>query len=196
MADIVEDESRCSVDRSDCVPHATNMHIQKLKVRPKKSAHSEPVALFQRYPNYPTAATVSLCTPELTTMLGCWAAKNDLTTTGACAESAKALYDCMRTTVWVVHQFFPVSDHIFWVAADGWQTAQTNDQLPPRKVEQSIKIIILGKWTKPWMTMIDIGTKSAMQHNSSLEYKFTTCRLSHGPPATDVVPSSLILRTT
>ena len=32
-------------------------------------------------------------------MLGCWAAKNDMMTTGACAESAKALYDCMRTTV-------------------------------------------------------------------------------------------------
>ncbi|KAF9653053.1 hypothetical protein BDM02DRAFT_3087845 [Thelephora ganbajun] len=56
------------------------MHIQKLKVRPKKNA------------------AVSLCAPELATMLGCWAAKNNMTTTGACAESAKALYDCMRTT--------------------------------------------------------------------------------------------------
>ena len=49
-------------------------------------------------------AAVSLCAPELATMLGCWAAKNDMAMTGACAESAKALYDCMRTTVRAVHR--------------------------------------------------------------------------------------------
>jgi hypothetical protein len=72
------------------------MHIQKLKVRPKKS---EDMLLSCEFPDHFAGAAVSLCAPELATMLGCWAAKNDMATTGACAESARMLYDCMRTTV-------------------------------------------------------------------------------------------------
>lgn len=135
---------------------------------------------------------VSLCTPELTTMLGCWAAKNDLATTGACAESAKALFDCMRTTARLVHHLCFVSDHSFGVIADGWQAAPANDQLPPCTAEQGFKII-LGEGTKLGMTTIDRG--ASFPCHILPEYKFTTCRLSRGPPATDVVLSPLILRT-
>jgi len=89
------------------------MHIQKLKVRPKKSVD---ILFIMDYPDHFLGAAVSLCAPELATMLGCWAAKNDMTATGACAESAKALYDCMRTTVGVVYHrwvfFFFASDQI------------------------------------------------------------------------------------
>jgi len=98
VADIVE-EVFCRSPR----PHAANMHIQKLKVRPKKSVHRLLFQLFCAFSNCFADATVSLCAPELATMLGCWAAKNDMTTTGTCAESAKALYDCMRTTVRIVN---------------------------------------------------------------------------------------------
>ncbi|KAI0078176.1 hypothetical protein K474DRAFT_1594620 [Panus rudis PR-1116 ss-1] len=55
------------------------MHIKKLKVRPRK--------------NVPQ----SYCARELSTMLSCWAATNDLKNTGACAEAATALFTCMRT---------------------------------------------------------------------------------------------------
>jgi len=134
------------------------MHIQKLKVRPKKSAHGPFVVDYSAHFDRFAGAAVSLCAPELTTMLGCWAAKNDLTTTGTCAESAKALYDCMRTTVRVVYYpRFRLCDHIPFAAADGWQTAPTDDQLPPRPPEQGVEIIG-GEWTKLEVTMIDHDT--------------------------------------
>ena len=101
VADIVEE---CAIPSITTSPHAANMHIQKLKVRPKKSADS---LFILGYPDHLSGAAVSLCAPELATMLGCWAAKNDMTTTGTCAETAKALYDCMRTTVGVFnHRWF------------------------------------------------------------------------------------------
>jgi hypothetical protein len=40
-----------------------------------------------------------MCAPQLAVMLGCWAATNDLASTGACSEAAQTLFQCMRTTV-------------------------------------------------------------------------------------------------
>ncbi|THV06518.1 hypothetical protein K435DRAFT_711327 [Dendrothele bispora CBS 962.96] len=56
------------------------IHIKNLKVRPKK------------------AAVNTMCGAQLTTMLGCWAATNDLHSTNACRDTAQALFHCMRTT--------------------------------------------------------------------------------------------------
>lgn len=42
---------------------------------------------------------VNICGPQLATMLGCWAATNDLHAKGQCIEAAQDLYNCMRTTV-------------------------------------------------------------------------------------------------
>jgi hypothetical protein len=39
------------------------------------------------------------CNQQLTEMLSCWAATNDLDGTRDCATVAKALHDCMRTAV-------------------------------------------------------------------------------------------------
>ncbi|OCH95635.1 hypothetical protein OBBRIDRAFT_788188 [Obba rivulosa] len=55
------------------------MHIKKLKVRPRKVAGQ------------------TLCGPQLTSMLSCWAASSDLLSTGKCQDAAKELYECMRT---------------------------------------------------------------------------------------------------
>ncbi|KAF9818905.1 hypothetical protein IEO21_02443 [Rhodonia placenta] len=55
------------------------MHIKKLKVRPRKE-HAKAV-----------------CGVQLASMLGCWAASGDTHSVGPCQESAKALYECMRT---------------------------------------------------------------------------------------------------
>ncbi|KAF9533385.1 hypothetical protein CPB83DRAFT_782908 [Crepidotus variabilis] len=55
------------------------IHIKKLKVRPKK------------------AAQTTMCAPELTSMLACWAATGDTFNHNACQESAKNLFQCMRT---------------------------------------------------------------------------------------------------
>ncbi|KAF5345204.1 hypothetical protein D9758_009651 [Tetrapyrgos nigripes] len=56
------------------------IHIKNLKVRPKK------------------AGVTVMCAPQLTTMLGCWAASGDLHSVGACQEAAQDLFRCMRTT--------------------------------------------------------------------------------------------------
>ncbi|KAI0315532.1 hypothetical protein OF83DRAFT_728297 [Amylostereum chailletii] len=57
-----------------------SIHIPKLKVRPQKNI------------------SPSACSPELAAMLGCWAATTDVMSTGACAQSARTLFECMRTT--------------------------------------------------------------------------------------------------
>lgn len=97
VADIVEEKVFC---RSPRIPprdeHAHSKTQGSTKEKYGRNIYHE---LFRVFPDRCSGAAVSLCAPELTTMLGCWAAKNDLTTTGACAESAKALYECMRTTV-------------------------------------------------------------------------------------------------
>ena len=41
----------------------------------------------------------NICGAQFATMLGCWAATNDLHATGPCTEAAQDLYNCMRTTV-------------------------------------------------------------------------------------------------
>ncbi|KIM80865.1 hypothetical protein PILCRDRAFT_72687 [Piloderma croceum F 1598] len=56
------------------------MHIQKLKVRPRKRVGK------------------NICGAQLATMLGCWAATNDLHSRGPCTEAAQDLFHCMRTT--------------------------------------------------------------------------------------------------
>ncbi|KAF7978113.1 hypothetical protein HWV62_1530 [Athelia sp. TMB] len=56
------------------------MHIKNLKVRPRKNA------------------TPSICSAQLTAMLGCMAATGDLHTTTTCADAASQLFNCMRTT--------------------------------------------------------------------------------------------------
>ncbi|KAI0646856.1 hypothetical protein C8Q79DRAFT_908135 [Trametes meyenii] len=55
------------------------MYIEKLKVRPRQAAAIRP------------------CTTQFAAMLACWSASSDLMSTGPCAESAKALLQCMRT---------------------------------------------------------------------------------------------------
>lgn len=83
-------------------------------------------------------------------------------------------------------------DQILRVTAHGWQTTPTNGQLPPRAAEQGVEVILRER-TKLEMTIVDRGT--SLPCRIIPEYKFTTCRLSHGPPATDVLPFPLILRT-
>ncbi|KIK03846.1 hypothetical protein K443DRAFT_676500 [Laccaria amethystina LaAM-08-1] len=56
------------------------IHIKKLKVRQRKAA-----------------ATV-MCAPQLSAMLGCWAATDDIHSIGKCREDAEKLFQCMRTT--------------------------------------------------------------------------------------------------
>ncbi|RDB24305.1 37S ribosomal protein mrp10, mitochondrial [Hypsizygus marmoreus] len=56
------------------------IHIKNLKVRPRKNV------------------TQNMCGTQLAAMLGCWAATDDLGSTGLCEDSAKALFQCMRTT--------------------------------------------------------------------------------------------------
>ncbi|KAF8610085.1 hypothetical protein BDV93DRAFT_601151 [Ceratobasidium sp. AG-I] len=56
------------------------MKIQNLRVRPRKAVANTP------------------CAGELATMLGCWASSGDIKSAGACAEAAKVLHDCMRTS--------------------------------------------------------------------------------------------------
>ncbi|GAA6062158.1 hypothetical protein JCM10212_002370 [Sporobolomyces blumeae] len=53
------------------------MHIQKLKVKPRKVPYVQPCAL------------------ELTAMLGCWASSGDVTSMKECKESALRLSECM-----------------------------------------------------------------------------------------------------
>lgn len=40
-----------------------------------------------------------MCAPQLSAMLGCWAATNDIHSIGKCQEDAEKLFQCMRTTV-------------------------------------------------------------------------------------------------
>ncbi|PPQ89118.1 hypothetical protein CVT25_006490 [Psilocybe cyanescens] len=56
------------------------IHIEKLKVRPRK------------------AAQAAVCSPQLASMLACWAAHSDLHSVGPCQEHAQTLYNCMRRT--------------------------------------------------------------------------------------------------
>ncbi|KAM0748615.1 hypothetical protein T439DRAFT_68705 [Meredithblackwellia eburnea MCA 4105] len=51
------------------------MHIPKLKVKPKRTAHIQPCAL------------------ELTAMLGCWASSGDLNSVNQCRDAAKKLHE-------------------------------------------------------------------------------------------------------
>ena len=76
------------------------MYIEKLKVRPRKSTCST-CCVCRNRPELTRRAAVPFnpCVAELSTMLSCWTAKGDLQNTGACAETAKMLFDCMRTTV-------------------------------------------------------------------------------------------------
>ncbi|KAH9934892.1 uncharacterized protein B0H18DRAFT_978844 [Fomitopsis serialis] len=55
------------------------MQFKKLKVRPRKEAN------------------LTVCGPQLALMLNCFTAKNDIHGMGPCQDSAKALFDCMRT---------------------------------------------------------------------------------------------------
>ncbi|ELU44875.1 CHCH domain-containing protein [Rhizoctonia solani AG-1 IA] len=57
------------------------MKIERLRVRPRKAAVNTP------------------CAAELATMLGCWASSGDIKSAGACAEAAKVLHECMKTSV-------------------------------------------------------------------------------------------------
>ncbi|PAV23220.1 37s ribosomal mitochondrial [Pyrrhoderma noxium] len=54
------------------------MHIKKLKVRKVKAGYQTP------------------CAVETLAMLSCWAASKNGSNVQACAESAKALSECMR----------------------------------------------------------------------------------------------------
>ncbi|KAG8872856.1 hypothetical protein FRB97_007291 [Tulasnella sp. 331] len=67
--------------------------LVKLKVRPRK------------------ADTINPCVPQLTAMLGCWAVAQDLRNQTACAEAAKGLADCMRTSGGVRKQARPTINY-------------------------------------------------------------------------------------
>ena len=99
----------CSVDHDYVPPRGKHAHSKTQSSAKEKYVQAVYYGLFRAFFDDSLGAAVSLCATELATMLGCWAAKNDTTTTGVCAESAKALYDCMRSTVWIVkhHWFHP-----------------------------------------------------------------------------------------
>ncbi|KDE06110.1 hypothetical protein MVLG_03527 [Microbotryum lychnidis-dioicae p1A1 Lamole] len=54
------------------------VHIPKLKVKPRRTAHIQPCAI------------------ELSAMLTCWAASGDLASVDKCKESAAKLHECMQ----------------------------------------------------------------------------------------------------
>ncbi|KLO06727.1 hypothetical protein SCHPADRAFT_837652 [Schizopora paradoxa] len=56
------------------------MHIKKLKVRARKTGYE------------------TICAPAMLEMLGCWAASNDLHSTGKCQQAAAKLHECMRNS--------------------------------------------------------------------------------------------------
>ncbi|KAF8803544.1 hypothetical protein BYT27DRAFT_7109386 [Phlegmacium glaucopus] len=56
------------------------IHIKNLKVRQRR------------------AAQTVMCAPQLTAMLGCWAATKDYHSVRDCQRHAQDLYQCMRTT--------------------------------------------------------------------------------------------------
>ncbi|KAF8874621.1 hypothetical protein CPB84DRAFT_1817862 [Gymnopilus junonius] len=56
------------------------IHIEKLKVRPRKAAQSV------------------MCAPQLTAMLACWAASADFMSVKECHSMAEDLFQCMRRT--------------------------------------------------------------------------------------------------
>lgn len=101
VADIVEEMQLGR--RSPRPPRDEHAHPKTQGSAKEKCGHAVIVDYSAHFLTIFADAAVSLCAPELATMLGCWAAKNDMTTTGTCAESAKALYDCMRTTVRLVN---------------------------------------------------------------------------------------------
>ncbi|TDL27529.1 hypothetical protein BD410DRAFT_714224 [Rickenella mellea] len=74
------------------------VHINKLKVRPKKCE----LSLY--LPNSIIGCSIStgqpktLCAYQMSKMLGCWAATKDLSSINECAEAAAVLHDCMRNT--------------------------------------------------------------------------------------------------
>merc|ERR1712230_38960 len=59
----------------------STMHINKLKVKPRKTPYVQPCAL------------------ELTAMLGCWASSGDLVNAKDCREAAIRLHECMAKPV-------------------------------------------------------------------------------------------------
>lgn len=77
------------------------IHIKNLKVRPKKSKPTTPllqIVLAQTNIRFVDAINV-MCAPQLTSLLGCWAASNDLHSINACRDAAQDLFHCMKTTV-------------------------------------------------------------------------------------------------
>ncbi|KAF9562169.1 hypothetical protein CPC08DRAFT_706897 [Agrocybe pediades] len=56
------------------------IHIEKLKVRPRK------------------AAQTVMCATQLSAMLSCWAASGDFLNVQACQAHAESLHNCMRRT--------------------------------------------------------------------------------------------------
>lgn len=72
-------------------------------------------------------------------MLGCWTAKGDLLNAEGCAESAKMLFDCMRTTVSRPCSALLHSANVF-AAAGARKNAQVHYQLPLGSSEQAAQI--------------------------------------------------------
>ncbi|KAF9066884.1 hypothetical protein BDP27DRAFT_1329921 [Rhodocollybia butyracea] len=56
------------------------IHIKNITVRPRKNAINV------------------MCAPQLTALLGCWAASNDLQSVNACRDTAQSLFHCMKTS--------------------------------------------------------------------------------------------------
>lgn len=76
------------------------------------------------------AAAIRPCTPQFAAMLACWSATNDIMSTSACADSAKALLTCMRTAV----SIYVCSDKAGVLSSDlaarAHTEAQADHQLP------------------------------------------------------------------
>lgn len=75
------------------------IHIKNLKVRQRKGTSLYSFLTCPLTSFHLTAAVNVMCAPQLASMLGCWAASNDLKSVGQCKEAAEALFHCMRTTV-------------------------------------------------------------------------------------------------
>ena len=106
--------SPCSAYR-----HRVRMHIKKLKVRKARGVfyyHYRTISERVLTQSLILAGYQTPCAAETVAMLSCWATSKDIHNTSACAASAQALADCMRSSVsgalifWrqhhVAHAFF------------------------------------------------------------------------------------------
>lgn len=111
---------RCDVHREAESPAASRC----VKKRLTASEDSLPARLNE------IAAAIRPCTPQFAAMLACWSATNDIMSTSACADSAKALLTCMRTAVSIYLFSDKAGVLSSYLAARAHTEAQADHQLP------------------------------------------------------------------